>query len=72
MMKRLFSMLMAAVMLVCGACAFAEGADSIVGQWFVSYVLVSEGVVSAPGDAGFAQDVVINEDGTKVLNTYNF
>jgi hypothetical protein len=71
-MKKMFSLLLAAVMLVSGACVFAEDTDSIFGQWFVSYVVVSAGVVSAPGDAGFSQDLVINEGGDCVFNMCDY
>lgn len=71
-MKKIFSVLLAAVLLVSSVCAFAEDTDSILGQWYVSYVVASEGVPSAPGDAGFAQDLIISEDGTCVFNIADY
>ena len=63
-MKKLLSLIVIAAMLMCGAAAFAENEVNICGEWYVSYVVTSEGVLSAPGDAGFFQTFTINDDGS--------
>ena len=66
-MKKIISVLMVLAILAGCVPAFGEAAGSIIGDWFVSYVVTPEGVLSAPGDAGYTQNFVINEDGSCVF-----
>lgn len=63
-MKKLISVIVIAAMLMCGMTAFAETEQDPCGEWYVSYVITEDGIISAPGDAGFTQIFVINEDGS--------
>lgn len=63
-MKKVFSVILVLALALCSIGVFAEDTDSITGTWYISYVVMSGGVPSAPGDMGFAQNMLINEDGT--------
>ena len=71
-MKRIISAIIALVMLVGCLPVFAEADNGIVGDWYVSYVVTPEGVLSAPGDAGYMMNFVLNDDGSCVFTMEDF
>jgi len=71
-MKRILSALIAVLMLAACLPACAESGADICGEWYVSYVITADGILTVPGDVGFSQTFFINEDGSCSFGMYSY